>query len=383
MSDLSYYAVSPGQSSLPHRGGLIAWGVIAIVIGSLFILGCAIGAVIMLTIGFRFVPAGQPTPRLLPLLIGLSFGVGMGVAQVAVGVGCCRGRRWTAPLLVAAGWVALVGGVLSIVPTFAILIAAASANATAGSSSPGLPPQATLIVTLVTAAFGLLIWIGVPVTVIAWFGRPGVGRTLAELDPHARWTDGVPRTLLAWIVVCVWYGLAIAIAGLAGVHLWFTTILHGPAAVAVSLIGVAIVAAGYGCYRRSTFAWAASVGLFALMGASAATFAVVGDTAAYQRELLGRATARAATFRSRTRPASAAGPTTGAVVTTTTTTVAVGPTPTATAFGRVNPGLGPALAYTAAAGFGLCVLPRLRRVTPDQSYAESGDDQAGPVPPLR
>jgi hypothetical protein len=335
MSDLNYYALPPAIL-LPHRTGLTVWGVLMIVFGSLLALS---GVGSMAVVGVMSATRGTVDGHAIGLMaMNVVMTGAMGGGLIWLGVGCCRGRRWVRPIVLAGGSVAVVTGLVTIVPV-GLMMASTMANpATAGP--PQMPKGFMVAMALVGMAFSALLMIGLPAWLVAWFRRPTVAQTLDVLDPHARWTDGVPLPVLAWVLACLWMGGGAVVAAAAGVWFWFTTTLVGWPAIAGAVFGLAVMAAGYGCYRRSAVAWATSVGLFGLMAASAATFVVAGDTAEYQRQMAERTQAFAGSFAPpSTRPATSFQASTFA--------------------GGINPQVAPALLYGVAVAYGVWVRRRV------------------------
>ena len=291
MSDLNYYAPAV-RAALPHRAGLIVWGVVMIVVGAFFVLSGLMSVAGLMIMG---VASRSGTGHAIGLMaVNLVMTGGLGAGLIWLGIGCCRGHRWVRPLLVAGGSVAVVSGLVSIVPGWLIMSSAMSQPATAGS--PPLPKAFWVAIRVSTLAFSILFLIVLPAVLVAWFRRPSVGRTLAAMDPKTRWTDAVPMAVLGWTLACLWLGGTAAAAAAAGLWFWFTTTLVGWPALVGVVLGLAVVIAGFGCSRRSATAWAASVALLGLMAASAVTFVTAGDTAEYQRQMAERTNAVANSF---------------------------------------------------------------------------------------
>ncbi len=333
MSDLNYYGQVP-PPHLPHRTGLTVWGVLAIVVGG-FVGLSGLGSTAMFGVVLAIKgKAGGGTFGML--VVNGVITAAMGGGLIWLGIGCCRGRRWVRPLLVAGGWLAVAVGGVSVVPVTLMMASAMTRAMSAGAAS--MPRGFVVGMEVGIGLMYVLLMVVLPVTLLAWFRRPSVAATLAATDPAAsRWTDRVTLPALAWVMTCAWLGGSVAMVAGTGVWFWFTRTLVGWPAAGGAVVGLAIVVAGYGCYRRSAAAWAASVALFGLLAASGLTFAVAGDTGTYQRYMTERTQAMAGAC----TPTPAAGK--GAVVQ---------PNPFGTDF---NPQLAPALMYAAAVVFGLIV----------------------------
>ena len=285
-ADLNYYGTPP---ALPHRGGLRGWGITAIIIGSLYALSSGV-VLVLVPVLVAWKPGAMDAAAIGSTVAALVLTGGMGAALLMFGAGCCRGRRWSRPVAVAGGWVAVGHGVATLV-MLAFGLAAAVANPPPASST-GVPPGFALATAAVGGITTSLVMIGVPAWVVGWFRRPSVGEALAVMDPAPRrWTDGVPVPALAWAIACVWMGVTVAVRAVGGMAFWFTAVPTGPVAVTAGvLLAAGLVVAGVGSYRRSAVAWAAGVAVAVLLSASTLTFAVAGDTAAYRRLVLDRAT---------------------------------------------------------------------------------------------
>jgi hypothetical protein len=340
MTDLNYYGQVP---RLPHHGGLIAWGVVLIVCGSFFGLSILFSIAMFVALSVK---RGLDGPAIVVLAVQMVTASAMSGGLIWVGIATCQGRRWVRPLLVAGGWLIFSFGIASLLP-MSVVLAHVIRDAAPSPGTTPVPKGLLVGSILIGAAVSAALMIGLPVAAALWFRRPGVGETLATLDPVPRWTDGVPLVRLAWVLACVLTGAGTVITGCGGIWFCFTVLLRGWPAAAVGLVvGAAMAGAGYGCLRRSSTAWSTAVTLFALQAVSAMTFAVAGDREAYQRSIA----ERTAIFSTAFTPRGASAPATnGADLVT-----------------QVNPTLTPAIMYAASVAFGLWAR---RRVVEDTTAA--------------
>ena len=356
MSDLNYYAVPPEQWRPPHRGGLIAWGVVLIIVGAFLSLS-SLGTLVMIGLMGRFGPARLPVGTLLASggFTGL-----LAVGLVWTGIGCCRGRRWVRPVVIALSSVSVGIGVVSILPSSMLMAGGMDAGMTASGGTP-MPAGLVVMIVAVTLLFSALFWIGVPLWMALWFRRPSVEQSLVMTDPVRRWTDAAPIAVLAWAMACGWTAVTTVMVVGSGQWFWFARPADGWVNGLALAIGLGLAVAAVASWRRSAAGWALGVGLATVLAASAVTFLVAGDPTRFREQM-------AANLRFATAPPPATAPTTGVTTTTATVTVPTMLPPVARSF---NPAVLPALHNVALVGFGLWVRRRIV-AGPVPATAEAG-----------
>src|SRR5579862_5052685 len=130
------YASAPEQS---RHGGLIAFGVISIVIGSLS--GClALAVPLPLFIHNMSPPGAAPAPDVSTIVAALILYGVFATAFIWIGVGSCKCRRWVRPIVLCVAWPSLVMGILSAVIWLALLPVIAPTLAPPPGAGPTMPP---------------------------------------------------------------------------------------------------------------------------------------------------------------------------------------------------------------------------------------------------
>ena len=287
MSQLNYFP-HPAANRPPHRTGLTVWGVVLIVLGSLFVFFALISVVavpVMRTVNGA--PAGS-TPRLVATLASTVATTGaLGGGLIWLGVGSCRGRRWVRPIVVAGGCLMMAYGLTSLIHVTANLARAVTSPPPPAAAGP-FPAKAMLVSGAVMAlVMEVGLGLALPAALVWYYGRRSVADTLAVTDPLPRWTDRVPLPLLGWVLACAHSGGVLVLIAAAGTWVAFTAVLDGwPATVALLVTGGLLLAAAYGSFRRSRLAHVLGVVVYLLLAASTFTFAATGDTTGYYRRIV-------------------------------------------------------------------------------------------------
>jgi len=290
MSQYPYYGM-PAPTA-PHRGGLLAWGVVMICAGAIFTCGGIFGMAAM--VSMQSTSGGAGSSALLRGVGAMLAATVMWGSLIWLGIGCCQGKRWVRPLVLVGSVLTMAGGAFVVIPlTWGFAKTFSHSTSSAATTAPSFAPGAPLPEIFV--AFFSIVWgammigmmVVVPAFMFHFFQKQTVKQSLEMTDPKPRWTDNVPLPLLGWVVGCVLYGLTNLLAGPYGVSPLFKTIITGPAAVAaLGIIGALLIVGGWLTFRRSSLGWAMSFAAAVFMAASWGTFAFFGDLERYKQLLL-------------------------------------------------------------------------------------------------
>lgn len=164
-----------------RRGGLVAFGILQIVIGvicALFVL--VLAAALELTSRRGIAPPANITPAFV--IYGAA-----AFYFLTVGVGSVRTRRWARAMSVAfsAAWLAV--GIAIVLSSFIFL----------KRTLVFVRPSETMLVVSLTAAILVVAFIVLPLALFLFYRRDDVRQTCEVADPAVRWTDRVPWPVLA------------------------------------------------------------------------------------------------------------------------------------------------------------------------------------------
>ena len=186
-----------------RRGGLVTYGVISIVIGS--IAGCFAALTPLALLTSRMTPTtgpATPKPDARAVVVALILYTLISASFIWTGIASCRRRRWVRPIILSVAWPWLFIGILAL---FATLVLIPDLQATM-RSQPGFPAGAAGIFTAIMIGFMTLLYIALPVAYLLFYQRPDVQLTLDAYDPTHGWTDRCPLPV---------FGLSINLALLA------------------------------------------------------------------------------------------------------------------------------------------------------------------------
>jgi hypothetical protein len=218
--------------------------------------------------------------------IGGVFYVVASAALIWLGIGSRTGRRWVRPLMIAGSSLTAISGLSSLAPMVAGIVVASQNPSLATTAPSGLPPGMAANIQTITfatsACFMLLLMIVLPLTLLWFYGRPTVQATLDQMDPHPRWTDTCPQSVLTWTIACLFMGFGLLSVAIKGVFPFFTTVLVGaPGQVVCLLLATLFVVGGILCFRLSKLGWLMTFIATVIITASYLTFALIGDHELY------------------------------------------------------------------------------------------------------
>jgi hypothetical protein len=257
-----------------QRAGLIAFGVVDIVLGGLCVLMALAVAAAMVLASRQ--GGTLPWRAMIP---GMASYVALSVILVWLGVGSILCRRWARALLLIVSWSVLLGGLFTMC-FFVIFMHAFAAIGGAGS-------QAQLLMLVVMEIILAIFTVILPGAMALFYGRKNVKATCEARDPVTRWTDACPLPALAtslWFVVGALWTLAMPLMYGSVVPV-FGVLVSGTGAAMIILAGSALcLYLAWATYRLKIAGWWTALIACALFGASATiTFLKVDPMEIYRR----------------------------------------------------------------------------------------------------
>lgn len=221
---------------MDRTGGLIAFGILQILIG----IVCAaftFGVIASTELAAR---AGISTGTVGTIIF--AYGI-VAIHFVTCGIGSIRGRRWARALSTAVGALWLAGGFVATVSAATII--------------PKLVPHTRVIALTIVL---LVLFVALPLAIVAFYARDDVRATCERRDPRSRWTDRVPVSVLAVVIVMAFAAGWLLVNVSSPVLPLFGELLTGPPA-ALALLALAMLCAflAVQLYRLKESAWWALV----------------------------------------------------------------------------------------------------------------------------
>jgi len=255
-----------------RRGGLIAFGIVTVIVGCV----CAL-FVPMMFFG-KLVSAHKTN-------IGLSYrglvpaAIMYGTAAVVfvwLGLGSMRARRWARALLLILSWYWLVGGVIGVAAMMWFMPTMLAHLQTGMPAAPSVALMVTMIVMLVPLS---LFFIFLPGGLILFYRSPHVKATCEARDPVPGWTDACPLPVLASSLMLAFGAVMMLTMSVCynGVIPFFGQLLSGWTGSVVCLLMIALWCyCAWAMYRLKPLGWVVTVIGTGVMGVSAIiTFAQV------------------------------------------------------------------------------------------------------------
>lgn len=273
--------VGPGLIENSRRGGLMAFGIVSILIGSL--AGCmTLAMVVGMIFMARTVGAWGGSAPDLPVAQMIAGGVmylAAAVLFIWAGVDSIRCRRWVRPVTISVGWITLVGSIFSIAAMIVTFPGASAFNSPVSTVTTTTPGGAVVTSTTSTASMGptstgmligmvigaVVLGIIVPAAYIWFYSTAAVKATLAAYQPAPSWTERCPLPLFVACTALLVGGISTAIMALNASTPFFGIYLEGPAAVALTLAAAAVMfIAMVLIYRVQRIGWWAAFIVIAL-----------------------------------------------------------------------------------------------------------------------
>jgi len=253
-----------------RRTGLIAFGIIEIILGVLFAI-----IFISTTLITLFMPFSQQNSSTAMnsnvMIAGTLFYVALSVAFIWLGIGSIKAKRWARTLWLIGSWVGLIGGIMGMVWMAIVMFNMGSI------SNPEVPKLMITIITCISLGFMFIFYVVIPASLIFFYSSKHTKATCEHRDPNIRWTDKCPTPVLALSLMC-WYGaVTVFFVGFTGWTVpFFGQILSGTSgAIAVIISSAILVYTAWTSYRLKIVAWWTTLIMILFWGTNAVTFSIV------------------------------------------------------------------------------------------------------------
>jgi hypothetical protein len=263
----------PASGAADRRGGLIAWGVVLIVLGtilSLFLIGSLVGYLGLVEQDLLGAPAaGQRRGGARPAAPQLDFLAGIGIVAMALvtagllwtGIASCLGRRWVRPVIMIFCVAIIVTGLMEVVTTLLSIPHLLERVDERFFQQRAAVPTSGAVLTVILIRLGLsaAFMVVLPWFMFRFYASDRTRSALDELDPRRLWTDRLPVAALGWTCFAGFVGLFLLASAKKPILPAFGTLLTGTSAVVVScVLGVALVWSATLCFRGERAGWATS-----------------------------------------------------------------------------------------------------------------------------
>lgn len=262
--------------------GLVVFGILQIVLGA--ICGLLVPLMVFGAIASQFVEGDTSAPPMTANMIipGILFYVALAVWFIWMGIGSVRTRRWARALVLVSSWIWLISGIGGLVAVVLTMPDVYSRMAEKGQ----IPEGVVQIMTYTMIAFMAVIYVIIPVLLVAFYGSKHVKATCEYRDPQVRWTDKCPLPVLA---VSLMFTVGAGSLLFMGFYQWvipfFGEILDGVQGALVT-VAIALLMAyiAWGTYRLRIMAWWLSILAVITWSASVAiTFSRISFWELYER----------------------------------------------------------------------------------------------------
>jgi hypothetical protein len=264
-------AAYPPTEFKDRKGGLIAFGIMTLLIGGL----CALMSLGMLVMAFN-PPAsanGGPPPNPQAMALVVVEYVVLAVLLVWLGIGSMMARRWARALLLIFSWSWLVVGLLAMgVMAFTLPHIMEAAGSAAPAGQPALPAGTQSVIVVLTMLMMSVIFVILPIVWVLFYKSKNVKATCEAHDPVVRWTDRSPLPVIAmslWLALCAPLMLMMA-AAYRGVVPFFGMFISGPLGSALYVVlGLLWGYSAWALYKLDRRGWWIIFATMALFGISA------------------------------------------------------------------------------------------------------------------
>ncbi|MDD5454158.1 MAG: hypothetical protein PHW62_01480 [Candidatus Ratteibacteria bacterium] len=252
--------------SIPYfqdrKGGLIAFGVLQIILGSFCFLMVPLMLIGMLALSVSGRPDAVPVnPQVM--VQGVFFYLLLAVWFVWMGIGSIKARRWARALVLVSSWLWFVFGVMGFIFWIIFMPNMYSQMAVNGQ----MPSNVITITKIVTIIFMIVFYIVVPGIAILFYGSKNVKATCESRNPVPSWTDKCPLPVLGLsFLYAIGVISVIPMASYNFVMPFFGSLLSGAAgALAIFCVVLILGYLAFGTYKLHMKAWWAAV-LLMLLG---------------------------------------------------------------------------------------------------------------------
>jgi hypothetical protein len=247
INDLSAQLAPPYKD---RRGGLIAFGIIEIIIGgffALFVPFMLLGQVLSAK-----QTGTEPQYQMLIPTVAI-YGVAA-LIMIVLGIGSIRTRRWARALSLIVAWSWLLFGAIATL-FMAIMFPRIFGQA---PSSGELPATARMIGVIIGLLFMAVFFVGVPAILVFFYQSKHVKATCEARDPVPRWTDRVPLPVLALSLWLALGGATTLLMPLAyhGVAPFFGVLISGLPGIVFFVVFAAIwLYSAWATYQLKVLGW--------------------------------------------------------------------------------------------------------------------------------
>jgi len=231
-----------------RKTGLVIFGIVHIIIGTLFALGMLVAFVVM---GF-IINRGFESSLLNVVLLFCSNSL-LAIWFIWMGIGSIKARKWARALILITSWLWFICGVIGLIFNLLFMPDFFGPMATGEE----IPREITFGVHSIVTGFMIFILIVIPGAFVLFYGSRHVKATCEQRDPRVRWTDKAP---LPVITLSSLLGCNAILMPFAAFSRWTTTffgfVLSGiPGAVVVLIYAVLFAYAAWGTYKLQIKAW--------------------------------------------------------------------------------------------------------------------------------
>jgi hypothetical protein len=265
IAPVAYATVQRPRLERNRRGGLIAFGIVSILIGALAgFLAAFTSFVLTMVMVHGKIP-------LWPMFAAVPVFAVAATLFIWVGMGSIRHKRWVRPVVISFAWPTLIvmslAGWLLYTEEFARI------------SGP-LPREVSFVRTLMFVLISLF-GVVIPAAFVWFYSTAAVRRTLAAYDPGPSWTGRYPLPLFVGSVNFALGGLMTLSLATVGSAPFFGRYVEGaPAAGLVVAAAVALFAAAVLFYRVHLLGWILALAVIVLGFVSA--MLTMGELGAYE-----------------------------------------------------------------------------------------------------
>ena len=245
-------ATGGGEEMKDRSAGLIAFGIVQIIIGAFCALMApfmVLGAIMAATIEESASASTSPA-MMIP---GTLFYVVLAVWFIWMGIGSIKARRWARALLLVTSWMWLISGSVGLLLMAFLLPDLYDQMGDSGD----LPAAMARVVMVFTMGFMAFFYVLLPGVYVAFYGSRHVKATCERKDACVRWTDKCPLPVLAVSLTAAFCAVWVPAMGF---YNWavpcFGTILSGGSGAALMLVLMGLlVYVARGTFRLSLAAW--------------------------------------------------------------------------------------------------------------------------------
>lgn len=255
MSQLSY--MTPGAVGfVDRRTRLLVIGILILVAGIMCLLMAGFMPIMLFLPKPPGVASGQG-PQAIDIVPGMLLYVALAALAIALAVGMMRVRRWVRPVILCACTIWILIGIGATV-LFCVMIPymLKTMKMAAGPGMPVIPNGVAIAIMVGTGAFMVVLYLIVPALLMLAVQSRDVQATLEFFDPHPRWTDGVPLTVLGLAMACVLGAIGSVFAMPRGLFMFFGTPLFGwPGRFALFVMLILLLVTAVLVFQRRTIGW--------------------------------------------------------------------------------------------------------------------------------